>query len=180
MTSGMRRHTVWTVAAAVLLVAGCGAATPAPAPEAVSLAPAAPALPGLSVLLGWDAPVDLDLYVTDPTWETVYFANTPTRSGARLLRDVTCEEVRGTGPHIEIVHLPAPRPGRYRIGVDFIDACSGDDAAVTFRVAAHGGREVAGSVDVTETVHLERFLPIVLEIDLDGSADSLTMERARP
>jgi hypothetical protein len=96
--------------------------------------------PGLTVVLAWDASVDLDLYVTDPTWETVYFANNPSRSGARLTQDVRCKDVAGRGSFQEVVRIADPLPGGYRVGVDFIERCSGESEYVSFRVATgiHG------------------------------------------
>jgi hypothetical protein len=52
------------------LVAGCAAGRPLPPP---SVPPARG--DALRVTLAWDAPVDLDLYVTTPRGETVYYAN---------------------------------------------------------------------------------------------------------
>lgn len=114
--------------------------------------------------LAWSAPVDLDLYLTDPTWETVYFANTPSRTGARLLRDVRCPDVAGNeGAFLELFGTTDPLPGPYRVGVDFIDACKASDAPVSFRVVATYGdvrRETTGLIG------LEEFAPIVVEFEL--------------
>src|SRR5437016_5099590 len=113
----------WFLACVVFAVTGPGCAGRAPLP----LPPTAPTqlpppLPGLSVQLTWSAPADLDLYLTDPTAETVYFANTPNRTGGRLLRDTRCPDiVRAPPPYVEVADVPEPRPGRYRVGVDFID-----------------------------------------------------------
>jgi hypothetical protein len=118
----------------------------------------------LQVALVWSAPVDLDLYLTDPTWETVYFANNPSRTGARLLRDTRCGDVAASeSVFVELAGMTEPLPGRYRVGVDFIDACNAAHAPVSFRVVAdYGGvrRESVG------TIRLEEFQPIVIEFEL--------------
>ena len=73
----------------------------------------------LLVQLAFGAEADLDLYVTDPLLETVYFANHESKSGGKISDDVRCdkqafriEEIR-----IEDVWFDAPMPGRYRIGI---------------------------------------------------------------
>ena len=124
----------------------------------------AQALPGLNVFLTWSAPVDLDLYLTDPTWETVYFANNPSRTGGRLLRDARCRDVgSAAGSFFEQAHVADPPAGRYRIGVDFIDGCGARPKSVSFRVVA----DLAGvRRETTGTIRLEEFQPIVLEFAL--------------
>lgn len=125
--------------------------------------------------LAWSAPVDLDLYLTDPTWETVYFANTPSRTGARLLRDVRCRDVvGGESAFVELAGMTDPLPGHYRVGVDFIDACKASHDPVSFRVVATYGdvrRETTGMI------RLEEFAPIVVEFELrrTGPEGALTL-----
>jgi hypothetical protein len=120
----------------------------------------------LHVLLTWNAPVDLDLYVTDPSWETVYFANTPSRAGGLLESDVRCDTLKRVGQQAEWVRFPKPNPGPYRVGVDFIDECSSDIETVPFRIAVDLGGE---RVEKTATVQLERFQPISFELEIDTS-----------
>src|SRR5687767_8083414 len=88
-------------ACALAALGACGrAAAPADVPSPPSAAPV-PA-DGLRVTLLWSEPVDLDLYVTDPARETVYFGNGASRSGGRLERDTRCAEGRA-GPGAEVV-----------------------------------------------------------------------------
>ena len=75
---------------------------------------------GLLVRLAFDEAADLDLFVTDPRQESVYFANSPTRSGGTLIDDRRCDD---PSPRIEVVHYSDPTPGRYRVGVDFHRRC---------------------------------------------------------
>jgi hypothetical protein len=122
---------------------------------------AAPADGALYVALAWALPVDLDLYVTDPTGETLYFANNPTRTGARLEHDARCGAL-GAAP-IERMRFPVAAPGRYRVGVDFIDACGDASGAVPFRVAVDRGPV---RTEAEGTAAPSQFKVIVLEFDV--------------
>ncbi len=126
---------------------------------AAALAAAPPASPGvLRVRLAFGADADLDLYVTDPRQETVYFANNPTRSGGALAEDVRCGAPE---PHVEVVTFRDPLPGVYRVGVDYPKHCRGRDDPASYVVVVEqpgGGREERrGAID------LLHFAPIVIE-----------------
>lgn len=125
---------------------------------------------GLHVFLTWSASVDLDLYVTDPSWETVYFANTPSRTGGRLEQDVRCDRLRKTGPRVESVRFTAPRSGPYRAGVDFIDDCGTGVEKASFRIVV----EIDGQrLEATNMVQRERFQAIAFEFEVDVPAKKI-------
>lgn len=141
------------------VVAGCAARVdPAPLP------PAPPADGAVHVLLSWAAPVDLDLYVTDPAGEALYFGNNPTRAGARLEADSRCGDhaAPGTGG-VEHAVLAAPVPGTYRIGVDYLQDCGTAVDAVPFRVVV--ARD-ARRRDAEGMAHRGMFNVIVLEFEV--------------
>jgi hypothetical protein len=155
------------LAAACLGLAGC-AATDAPGPPppdaqaaelARVLASAPQPPPGAVVVrLAFGAEADLDLYVTDPLQEAVYFGNTPARSGGRLEADLRCD---AAAPRVEtVVFDPAPA-GRYRVGVDFPERCDGGRGEVAFAVElVTGGRRTQRSGRLAPAV----FEPLVLEV----------------
>jgi uncharacterized protein YfaP (DUF2135 family) len=150
------------LAAAVLTVAACAHRPPAPGP-----APAEPARPGVTVTLRWTAPVDLDLYVTDPGLETLYFANPRTASGGVLERDARCAE-RQPGEQIERARWTQPPSGRYRVGVDFLEACDGGgtvEASYSLMVEIDGRRE-----EVTGRARRAERDPLVLEFGVTAPA----------
>jgi hypothetical protein len=96
--------------------------TPALAAEAAQLEAALAATPppaagALRVQLAFGAEADLDLYVTDPLAETIYFANERAAGGGRLVADARCDS---KSPRIEQIVFAAPQPGRYRVGVDYM------------------------------------------------------------
>ena len=127
-----------------------------------ALAEAPPPDPSeLLVHLAFGPGADLDLYVTDALQETVYFANTPSGSGGRLLEDLHCGSPGGTD-RVETVRFAAPPAGRYRVSVDHPRSC-GRGREAGFAVAAqHGGAVRFQTGSVAQRV----FLPIVLELDV--------------
>jgi hypothetical protein len=109
---------------AAALVGGCVASPPAPAP-------AVPATDGegLVVTLAWGAAADLDLYVTLPGGESLYYAN----PGQAFVGDARCDTA--AAPRTETARWRNPAPGRYRIGVDFPETCDGARIAdVPYRI----------------------------------------------
>jgi len=140
------------------LAAGC-ASTPAPLVAPLRAPPA----PGeLRVELVFGEGADLDLYLTDPSQETVYYANTPSRVNAgRLEADLRCD---APGPRVEAVLFEDAPPGRYRVGVDHAESCAGGSAAQAFLVTVEPGggerRELRGEIS------RGRFLVQVLEFSL--------------
>ncbi len=149
-------HTIAALLAALLLACTSGPAKPpplAPAPEwsdaltaradalEAALTAEPPAASGELVLrLAFEAGADLDLYVSDPLEETVYYANTPGRSGGALDADLRCPHARG----VETVRFPSPLPGHYRVGVDFQHRCASDERLTPYvlSIEAHGERRV--------------------------------------
>jgi len=93
------------------------------------------------VRLAFEPGADLDLYVSDPLDETVYYANTPTRSGGVLDADRRCAE---PGDPIETVRFAAPLRGRYRVGVDFQQRCESEARVAPWAVSidANGERRM--------------------------------------
>ncbi len=122
---------------------------------------------GLLVRLAFEGTADLDLFVTDPAQESVYFANSPTRSGGTLIEDQRCDN---SSPRIEVVHFANPLRGRYRVGVDFHSRCQhaavalDQDRQELYIVRVNDGERV---LEREGRVALGRFEVIVLEFDLE-------------
>jgi hypothetical protein len=154
---------VGTVAIAVM---GCSTAKAPPPPSGATL-PRSDA--AVRVVLLWEAPVDLDLYVTDPRMETVYFANRKAVSGGVLEKDAVC----GVGPRREVTTWEKAPAGRYRVSLDFIDRCGQDQREVGYRlVVDRAGRRQ----ETTGTVQLARFVYQAFEFDLEDP----TRKESRP
>jgi hypothetical protein len=103
-------------------LACAGAAHPA---DRVGDAPpvlARPAPPdAVRIQLVFGADVDLDLYVTGPAEEAVYFANDASQDGGRLVADQRCGS---PAPRVETIEFARAAAGRYRVGVDFMIRCA--------------------------------------------------------
>lgn len=123
-----------------------------------------PAEPGLRVLLAFGPAADLDLYVTDPLEETVYFANSPSASGGRLEADLRCDSP-GEGDRIEVVRFADPRAGRYRVGLDHPRGCANErPAGFALAVVRDGVATVrSGSLRPLE------FRLAALDFEVDGA-----------
>ena len=122
---------------------------------------------GLIVRLAFGAEADLDLYVTDPLLDTVYFARHESRTGGRISADIRCDS---TGSRIEEVRFATPWAGRYRIGVDHPERCDGEPAPApaAYAVTAHVNGK---TYRARGSVALLQFQLVVLEFDLqEGSA----------
>ncbi len=146
----------------LLVLASACARHASPPPPA---GPPEPPRPGVTVTLRWTAAVDLDLYVTDPALETVYFANPRTASGGILERDARCA---GREPgEVERARWTSPPPGRYRVGVDFLETCGGasEEVPYTLLVEVDGVRQ-----ELTGRARLAERQPLVLEFRVAAPA----------
>lgn len=114
--------------------------------------------PGLRVRLAFPASADLDLFVTGPLEESVYFANERSKIGGELERDVRCDA--SGRPRVETVRFPEPPPGRYRVGIDFPSRCDSGSEPVAFTVMLEHG---ADEKTQTGIIRPHDFLTIVLE-----------------
>ena len=98
--------------------------------------------------------------MSDPLQETVYYANSPSRSGGLLESDRRCVH---PAPRIEAVRFDAPPAGRFRVGIDFPEACAEgvERAAYVLAIERDGERTLERG-----EIGLLRFEPIVLEFDV--------------
>jgi hypothetical protein len=114
--------------------------------------------------LAFDRSNDLDLYVTDPLMETVYFANHQTATGGKIAQDVRCKSEAGLSG-VEEIRFEAPYPGRYRVGVDFAEQCRGTSQVAGYAVSVDGAGE---HHTARGAVELGQFEVVVLEFELEG------------
>lgn len=116
----------------------------------------------LVVRLAFGADTDLDLYVTDPSLETIYFANHQSKSGGAITEDRRCG---AEGIQVEEVRFALPQAGRYRVGVDYPEHCRGGEAPAAHAVSVtYNGQRLEGQ----GVVKLRKFDVVVLEFEFDG------------
>jgi hypothetical protein len=99
----------------------------------------------IQVTLDWDAPVDLDLWVTDPSGETVMWDHPFAASGGRLDRDAYPDCVFSEVPPENTVWDEAAPAGEYLVTVHVYDMCG--ESAVAFELTIAIGGEVILVVD---------------------------------
>ena len=151
----------WLLALAGAFVLGCASASsPSHAALEAALGADGPAA-ALRVRLVFGERADLDLFVSDPLAETVYFGHTPSESGGLLVADRRCGDA---SPRVEEVRFASPPPGRYRVGVDWAEACGGaGDAPEPFVVeVVRAGRRELHRAEAPP----DRFSAVVLEFEL--------------
>jgi len=162
-TSKKRSTVLWTLGLGLLL---CGTACAGPSGPTDSRPSAAGTraerMPGqLEIQLHFGEPADLDLFVTDPDAETVYFGNNPSRGGGQLDADLRCD----AGPErVETIRFARPDPGRYRVGVEYNRSCRFRRSPAPYRVEIRGD---ALQLEREGEISPGRFEPIVLEFEYD-------------
>lgn len=126
----------------------------------------------LDIRLVFGDAADLDLFVTDPTQETLYFGNDPARNGGRLDLDQRCGSA---APRIETARFEPPRAGRYRVGVSYDRSCRFRRRPASFAIEVE-----ADMLSLSHAGEIEpgRFEAIVLEFDWPGVPPRVVQERA--
>jgi uncharacterized protein YfaP (DUF2135 family) len=99
----------------------------------------------IQVTLDWDAAVDLDLWVTDPSGETVMWDHPFAASGGRLDRDAYPDCVFTAVPPENTVWDENAPSGEYLVTVHVYDMCG--ESAVAFELTVSIGGEVILFVD---------------------------------
>jgi hypothetical protein len=97
---------------------------------------------GIQVTASWRGAPDIDLRVTDPNGEEVYFGHRQSASGAQMDMDANgeCTPTRPTAENIRWASQTPPT-GRYEIKLTVFDLCGAADATATLSVSV-GGRVV--------------------------------------
>ena len=134
--------------------------------DALRRAPLDPLTVQVQLVFGADA--DLDLYVTDPDQETVYFANTPSRLGGALEADQRCDAAL---PRVETIRFEAAPAGRYRVGVDFPERCGGRGPAPFALLVRGPGLDRVERGEVALGEFRLRVLEFGIGTPLDASAE---------
>jgi hypothetical protein len=115
----------------------------------------------IQVTLTWQAHIDLDLWVTDPDGETVYWANDLTASGGSLDRDNRCANMEVGRSENIFWSAGDALPGEYVVEVDYWGECDQDgpvDWSVGVFIQSEGTwRTYTGTISEGETQEVTRF-----------------------
>jgi hypothetical protein len=97
---------------------------------------------GIQVTTSWRGAADIDLRITDPSGEEVYFGHRQSATGAQMDMDANgeCTATRPTAENIRWASQTPPT-GRYEIKLTAFDLCGAADAAATLSISV-GGRVV--------------------------------------
>jgi hypothetical protein len=120
--------------------------SPTPTPEPEPTPDPTPTLGTgpLQVTLSWNTIDDLDLYVTDPTGQTVYWRNRTVPSGGQLDVDANASCSNATQNPVENVFWASTPPsGTYRIEVRLFRRCSPSTDPIPFTVTVRKNGNVA-------------------------------------
>lgn len=81
----------------------------------------------LRVVIEWQVPVDLDLFLTGPDGETIYFGNRVARAGYKMQDESNCKSLASaSAPYRETALIPVAEIGIYRVSIDYILNCGSD------------------------------------------------------
>lgn len=87
----------------------------------------------VKIVLTWDTPTDVDLWIIDPTGEKCYYANKATQSGGNLDVDIT----DGYGP--ETFTMAKALPGEFNVQVQYYGSYGAPLTRVRVDVVLHEG-----------------------------------------
>lgn len=114
----------------------------------------------VQVSVAWDAPTDVDLHVTDPAAEEIYFANTTSASGGTLDLDsnaaCTIDGINNENVTWPIGGAPS---GTYSVDLVYYSACSQPQSNYTVTIFVRGQPAQTFSGTLV-TGHLSTKIPI--------------------
>jgi hypothetical protein len=105
----------------------------------------------IQITSAWNTGADIDMYVTDPSGQTISYQNTQSGTGGMLDHDArgNCRRDQPNN-HIENVYWNSPQPpsGNYTVELHYWGECGGAGPTLTSLSIAVGGR-IIGAYNVT-------------------------------
>ncbi len=106
----------------------------------------------IQVTLAWAGAADVDLYVTDPAGQQLFYNNKAVNSGGILDRDArgNCGSPSTGAANVENVYWNSGQPprGNYNVEVHNYDACGGPAGPTSATVSISVGGRVVGTYQV--------------------------------
>ncbi|HSP05666.1 MAG TPA: hypothetical protein VLR94_00740, partial [Acidobacteriota bacterium] len=113
-----------------------------------------PANGRLTFTLTWNGSADLDLHVTDPFGETIYYFHPSSASGGSLLNDRECGD---TTDQPEVISYPSGQAasGKYQVSIHYFRACGASrDASWSLMIDSDkGSQSLQGVAHPGDYVH---------------------------
>jgi hypothetical protein len=119
----------------------------------------------IQITLGWHTGADLDMYVTEPSGNIIYYGASQSGSGGHLDHDArgACADYQPGNYNVENVYwdMDSPPPGQYSVEVKYWNggACSGRAGATQFTLSVAVGGQLLGTWSNNITPGAE--LPVV-------------------
>jgi hypothetical protein len=111
----------------------------------------------LEIALSWSAPADLDLHVTDPYGETVYYYHPRTVAGGVLMQDVQCG-VGATGQESIQYADGTAAAGPYRVDIHYFRSCGAGQIQWNLLITSdHGSSSYQGSIQPGQYMAAARY-----------------------
>jgi hypothetical protein len=117
----------------------------------------------IQVTAAWNGPSDIDLHVTDPAGEEIYYGHRTSTSGGQLDHDANAA-CSNQPPTVENAYWSTPNPprGNYVASVQAYDMCGVGSLPVTLSIAV-GGR-IVGTYQYNVSFRGDRFqIPFTLQ-----------------
>lgn len=107
----------------------------------------------IQVTLAWPTQADLDLYVTDPAGEQIFYQHTQSASGGQLDQDARGACQNQADSNLENVYWDQDSPpgGVYQVAVHYWDGarCSTNAGPTTFTMSISVGGQIIGAYNYT-------------------------------
>jgi len=108
----------------------------------------------VQITIAWQGPSDVDLHVTDPGGEEVYYGHRASASGGQLDHDANAA-CNGEAPTVENVYWTTAPRGTFQARIHAYDMCGAPQMPVTLSISV-GGR-VIGTYQYTLTRRGDEF-----------------------
>ncbi|MBC7173948.1 MAG: DUF2135 domain-containing protein [Polyangiaceae bacterium] len=111
----------------------------------------------VQITLAWNTGADIDLYVTDPSHETINYSSPRSSSGGHLDIDARGNCTQGQSQTVENVYWDAaqPPPGLYKVEVHYWaeNACSANQGPTPITLSISVGGRVIGAYNYVLNPH---------------------------
>lgn len=106
----------------------------------------------IQITLAWNSGADIDMYVTDPSGESISYSHTQAASGGHLDHDArgNCRPTQSNNT-IENVYWESPNPpsGTYQVALHYWGECNSNAGPTTVTLSISVGGRIIGAYNYT-------------------------------